>query len=247
MLLHKNCPLYKQYYRLLIILFFYVTSFSSGNAQTCLLSQGDPYESLNRSVLSFNLEADKYFLKPLSQGYDWVFPWFIKKGVDNVFGYANEFVYSVNFLIQGQGEKFSNSISRIFINGIFGFVGLIDIAKTGGIPHETNDFSQTLHYYSFSSGPYVVLPFSEPMSAREAVGRVFDFNFNPFSYQQSIEITALNVVNSRHSLGEGLDILDSIATDKYSFIKNAYYSRRMSILCKKIENRDPFDELLGDI
>ena len=45
----------------------------------------DPLEGVNRRVFWFNEKVDKYFLSPISEGYDFVMPKRAQRGVRNFF------------------------------------------------------------------------------------------------------------------------------------------------------------------
>ncbi|HSH47027.1 MAG TPA: MlaA family lipoprotein, partial [Halomonas sp.] len=50
----------------------------------------DPWEGFNRRVFAFNEVVDRYALKPVAQGYDYVTPDPVQKSVGNVFSNLGE-------------------------------------------------------------------------------------------------------------------------------------------------------------
>jgi phospholipid-binding lipoprotein MlaA len=78
-------------------------------------------------------------------------------------------------------------------------------------------------------GPYVVLPFLGPSSARDTVGFVADQFTDPKTYVGDPYLlyggTALSLVDQRAELLGADDVLDR-SYDPYVFLRNAYLQRR---------------------
>jgi phospholipid-binding lipoprotein MlaA len=84
------------------------------------------------------------------------------------------------------------------------------------------------------AGAYVVWPLFGPSTVRESVALPLDTAVSPalvFNDGASkYSITALRLVNSRANLLGASRVLDDIALDKYTFVRDAYLQRRRSLV-----------------
>lgn len=194
----------------------------------------DPWESWNRKVFSFNEGLDDYVLKPLATGYAKVVPKFVRRSVDNFFGNAADAWSAVNNLLQAKFEPAFTDVVRVTTNSVLGFGGILDIASEFGLEHHYEDFGQTLGHWGFGPGAYVVWPLLGPSTVRDSIGLPFDRSASPALLINSgglqFGITFLQIVNTRANLLGASQLLDDIALDKYSFLRDAYLQRRRSLV-----------------
>jgi phospholipid-binding lipoprotein MlaA len=195
-------------------------------------SPADPYEGFNRGVSQFNDVIDKMALKPLAKGYDAIVPNEIQTCVGNFFSNLNDLGTAVNNLLQAKPKAAGQDICRFALNSTIGILGLVDVASPLGLPKHDEDFGQTLGYWGVGAGPYVVLPFLGPSTVRDTVGRVGDSPFDPLTQHRPVDerntAIFIKAVDKRASLLPTTDLVDRIALDKYSFIRDAYLARRAS-------------------
>ncbi|NCU62147.1 MAG: hypothetical protein EBW89_03280, partial [Candidatus Fonsibacter ubiquis] len=104
----------------------------------------DCNENINRSIFSFNMAVDKYFLKPIAEVYN-VLPVEVRSGINNALLNIESTISVPNQILQGNLGEAAVSISRFAINSTVGILGLFDPATALGI-EKTNreDFGQTL-------------------------------------------------------------------------------------------------------
>ncbi|MDN5752338.1 MAG: VacJ family lipoprotein [Nitrosospira sp.] len=200
-------------------------------------SKEDPWEPVNRSIFTFNERVDDYLLRPVARGYKWIMPDPLQLAVANVFSNLNDIPVTVNNLLQ---LKFSNALTssmRFVVNSTFGLAGLIDLASDMGLEKHDEDFGQTLGHHGIASGPYVVLPFLGPSSARDAGGRVLDIATDPvfvgsFFVAPFIGpiVGSSRATDARAGLLKSEKTLDEAALDKYQFVRDAYLQRRRSLV-----------------
>jgi len=195
----------------------------------------DPWENWNRKVFSFNESLDENVLKPIATGYAKVVPQFVRRSVDNFFANAADAWSAVNNVLQGKPEPALQDMMRVGTNTVFGLAGLVDIATEIGLERHNEDFGQTLGRWGFGAGAYVVWPLLGPSSVRDSAALPLDRVFaSPAEYINSgrwqAGITVLQVVNTRANLLGATKLLDDIALDKYSFIRDAYLQRRRSLV-----------------
>jgi len=188
----------------------------------------DPWEGFNRKMFAFNDTLDRFFLKPVAQGYRFVTPDPVETGVSNFFSNLGEVSNVVNNMLQWKWRKVGNSTGRLLLNTTVGFGGLFDVARYAGLPkQDPESFGQTLSYWGVSSGPYVILPFLGPSTMTDTVASPVDWYLDPFSYVDDNTVLygtkALDILQSRAAL---LDAEKLISGDKYVFIREAYLQRR---------------------
>lgn len=191
----------------------------------------DPLESMNRSIYSFNEGLDEAVFKPVATAYQTVTPRVARAGVTNFFDNLGDAWSFVNNLLQGQGESAYNSMVRFSVNSVLGIGGLFDIASEAGIERKKQDFGQTLGRWGVPTGPYLVLPFWGPSTVRDTGGMVVDAFGYPANTIDDVRwrnsLYALRVVNRRADLLKAGDVLDSVALDKYSLVRDVYLRSRI--------------------
>ncbi|WP_372702301.1 VacJ family lipoprotein [Castellaniella sp.] len=199
----------------------------------------DPYESFNRGMFQFNETVDRYTLKPIATGYNAVVPGPVRTCIHNIFGNVGDVWSGVNSFLQGRGRDFVDTFGRVLFNSTVGLGGCIDVASMNGARKVPNDFGMTLGVWGFNSGPYLVLPFLGASSVRDGTGTLVTlaapgtitsavFAINDVPVRNSL--IGLYLVDARASLLEDEKLVDQIALDKYSFIRDAYLQRRKAML-----------------
>ena len=191
----------------------------------------DPFEGFNRISFEFNDRFYFWILKPVAQGYSYIFPQDIRVVIRNFFRNLSTPIRMVNALLQGKFSGAATEVARFGINTTAGVLGLDDVAGREFHLESTNeDLGQTLGYYGVDNGFYVVWPFLGPSSLRDTVGFVGDIFLEPLDYIFKIETTAsiraYVLVNdvSLH-LGEYEDLKES-SIDPYVAVQDAYIQHR---------------------
>ncbi|MDN5502248.1 MAG: VacJ family lipoprotein [Comamonas sp.] len=191
----------------------------------------DPLESMNRSIYSFNEGVDEAIFKPVATAYQTVTPRVARQVVTNFFDNLGDAWSFVNNVLQGQGQGAYNSMVRFSVNTVLGIGGLFDIASEAGIERRKQDFGQTLGRWGMPTGPYVVLPFWGPSTVRDSAGLVVDAFGYPANTMDDVRwrnsLFGLRMVNNRANLLKAGDVLDSVALDKYSLVRDVYLRSRI--------------------
>ena len=174
------------------------------------------------------MTLDDYVIRPIAETYDFIIPEFVQTGFSNVFDNLGAPVSAANNLIQFKPVGFVTETSRFILNSTFGIFGLFDVASRLGIKERNEDFGQSLGHWGFASGPYLVIPFFGPSSARDGFSLAPDYYLRPdlvrFEDNKSdLALNGLSVVNLRAGL---LSISDLSGNDQYSFYRDAYLQRR---------------------
>jgi phospholipid-binding lipoprotein MlaA len=194
----------------------------------------DPFEPVNRAVFSFNDALDRAVLAPVARGYQAVVPELVRQGVGNFFGNFGDGWSAINQLLQGKGEAAATMTMRVATNTLFGIGGLFDVASDLGMERQSEDFGQTLGWWGLPAGPYLVWPLLGPSTLRDSAGRPLDLAWSPSAVindnTASVSLSLLNLVDTRAGLLSASRVVDGIALDKYSFIRDAYVARRRNLV-----------------
>lgn len=208
----------------------------------------DPWEGLNRATWSFNSFVDRWVLKPTAKGYKAVTPDLLERGISNFFSNIGNVPTAVHNLLQGKPGRAGQDLTRFVFNTTFGGLGIYDFASDIGLPVHEEDFGQTLGAWGVPQGPYLVLPFIGPSSARDTFGFGVDTMYvdpydelNPESHQTGL--TALRLVDIRAQLLT----LDGIAPgDEYLFFRDAYLQRREGQVRDGVADPEQEDDFLNE-
>lgn len=202
----------------------------------------DPYESFNRKVQSFNDGVDDAVLKPVATAYQTVTPQPVRTGVGNFFGNVGDLWSMVNHLLQGNGLQAYNHMVRFTTNTVLGIGGLLDIATEMGVDRQKQDFGRTLGSWGIKPGPYLVLPFLGPSTVRDTVALPADWNGNvltelrPISHRNAL--VGLKAVDDRARFLKAGDVVDTVALDRYTLLRDVYLQSRQRNGDGRVEDMD---------
>ncbi len=201
----------------------------SGCASAPAANSEDPFETLNRKTYAFNATFDHYLLKPVAKGYDTALPKPIKMMFSNFFSNLDDVGVTLNDLLQLKFRQAASDGSRVLFNSTFGLLGLFNVTDRLEKHHE--DFGQTLGYWGVSSGPYIVIPFFGPSTARDSIGLIGDGLTSV--YPQIPDVAARNqlYLTDKVQFRAGLFEFDSAletASDPYAFMREFYLGQRLN-------------------
>ena len=207
----------------------------------------DPLEPFNRGVYKFNDAVDTAVLKPVATAYRDVIPVLVRRGVGNFFANLEDAWSGVNNALQLKGGAAVDSFARFGVNTVLGIGGIFDWATEMQIERHTKDFGHTLGYWGVPPGPYLVLPLLGPSSLRETVALPVDQQGDIVAGINDVPtrntLTVLRVVEQRSELLNASKMLDEVALDKYTFIRDAYLQRRRNTI---YEGNPPSEEDTGE-
>lgn len=217
-----------------LILFFSLSLLSACASVPGGPSEGDPFESYNRAMFSFNEGLDKYILKPVAEGYNTVMPGPIKTGVSNFFSNIGDIFVILNDLLQFKFKQAIEDTGRFIFNSTIGLYGLIDVATPMGLPKHDEDFGQTFATWGVADGPYIVLPFFGSRTMRGTAGFVIESVYDPvydIKNDDALYGTVfLRTIDTRYKLLKASRIVEQAALDKYSFVRDAYLQHRKNLI-----------------
>jgi len=190
----------------------------------------DPYESYNRKVQSFNDGVDEAVFKPVATAYQNLTPQPVRTGVGNFFGNIGDLWSMVNHLLQGNGLQAYNHMVRFSTNTVLGLGGLLDIATEMGVDRNKQDFGRTLGAWGIQPGPYLVLPLLGPSTVRDTAALPLDWKgylldeLRPISHRNAL--VGLRLVDARARLLGAGGLVDDVALDRYSLLRDVYLQTR---------------------
>jgi phospholipid-binding lipoprotein MlaA len=203
----------------------------------------DPWEVFNRSMFAVNEVLDRDLIYPITSAYVGLVPELVRIGVSNVFANAQDLWSAINHLLQGKLENSTVMTMRFVTNSVFGVAGILDIGTAVGMERKPEDFGQTLGVWGVPPGNFLMLPFFGPSTVRDAAGLPLDIAASPaYGINQGgfrPVTTVLQIVNSRSKLLGASQALDDMALDKYTFVREAFLSRRLNM----VFDGNPPDEL----
>lgn len=195
----------------------------------------DPWEGFNESIFTFNRQVDRFVLKPIATGWDFVLPDAFQRSLKNAMDNLSFPRRLINNLLQVKIGGAGREVARFTINSTIGFVGFLDVAKDAfGIQQSDEDTGQTFGVWGIGPGPYLILPFLPPLTVRDGVGLAFDTAMNPMSYfipfYATAAVYATNVVNERSLNLDKFERVEESVVDLYSAVRNAYLQRRAAAI-----------------
>ena len=218
----------------------------------------DPLEPVNRKVLLFNQQLDRFLLDPITRFYRFIVPDPAKRAVRRAFDNLGATSVMVNDVLQCEWKDAGVTAGRFVLNSTFGMAGFVDVAAEVGLPEHSSDFGQTLALAGVPSGPFLLLPVLGPTNARDGVGYVVDLFFRPttwligpgnllFLNSEVLfgpgEQLVLNTIQTgstgialREEHSEELRMLRESSVDYYAALRNAYYQNRTAEIWSRREH-----------
>jgi len=196
----------------------------------------DPFVNYNRFMFNFNEGLYDYVMEPLAKGWRYVLPEDVRIVIRNAFDNAMTPVKLVSSLAQGDLEKSGRVLSRVLINTTAGLGGMLDVAgQEYDIKNVNEDFDQALGYYDIPTGPYIVLPFFGPSTARNVAGRVVDSFLSPtIFFSPSFFVTSgITVAESTNQVSFIIDdkkALEESAIDEYESVRDFFHQFRQGLV-----------------
>lgn len=205
------------------------TPFSKADAQEDKrFSEQDPWEGFNRKIFAFNQFTDRWLIKPVAKGYDWITPQWLNDTVTRVFENLDDLKSSLNSVLQWRWGYAGDDFGRFAVNSTLGVAGLFDVASKLDIPKHSTGLDMTLARWGVHAGPYLVLPILGPSTVRGA-GAYYPGTYlwapsyiadDPTRYS----VYALYGIDTRADL---LGLEKNIVGDPYTFLRDAYLQQHV--------------------
>ncbi|WP_159999994.1 VacJ family lipoprotein [Roseomonas sp. 18066] len=196
----------------------------------------DPAEPFNRAMYTVHDGIDTVLLRPVAQAYRFVIPQPVRGGVRNVLANLRSPVILLNDGLQGETQRFGETLGRFLLNTTLGIGGIFDVAKDFGLPPHSEDFGQTLAVWGLGEGPFIFIPVLGPSNPRDLLGFGVDLAANPITWvvangDNTLETlgwvqTGLTIVDTREGLLDAIDAVNETSLDPYATLRSAYRQRR---------------------
>ncbi len=198
----------------------------------------DPLEPWNRAMFTFNDRLYFWVMRPVSKGYNAVFPEPVRVSVNNFFSNLSTPVRFVNCLLQAQLKCAGIELARLSVNSTIGFGGLFDVARYNWhMEKQDKDFGQTLGSYGIKDGFYIIWPFLGPSSLRDTVGMVGDGYLTPWDYltpwYNAAGADAGNYFNENALTIDDYKDFKESAIEPYVALRDAFFQHRQSLYKKE--------------
>ena len=216
------------------------------------IEEYDPWEPLNTNFFEFNRQLDRWILKPVAKGYNFIMPNVVQVGVSNIFYNSRATPRFLNNMFQGKFTGAGIEVGRFLINTTVGIGGFFDVAQHYfKLTTPEEDTGQTLGFYGVPPGPYLMIPILGPYTVRDLAGYAGDIALNPIywlilptmhsidsiptvvsideraaTYAISIGARATEVVNERSLNLEKFQGVEESTLDLYAAVRNAYLQKR---------------------
>ncbi len=210
----------------------------------------DPWEPFNVKMFEFNRQVDRWVLKPVAKGYNFVMPNAAQIGISNLFYNLRFPQRFFNNMFQGKAKGAGIEIGRFLVNTTVGVGGLFNVAQHLDLKTPEEDTGQTLGFYGVKPGPYLVLPLLPPFSVRDFIGYLGDMALNPINWLVApiIEVEGIpsviahtdrmtstlvqlgaragEMVNERSLNLEKFQGVEEASLDLYAAVRNGYLQQR---------------------
>jgi len=191
----------------------------------------DPLESINRPLFALNNTLDKYLVRPLAKGYDWIMPAPARRGIGNVFANMYDLNSTINGVLQGRFTEAAQSGGRFVVNSTVGVLGVFDVASKMNIRPYRTDFGHTLALWGVDSGPFIMVPLFGPRTFRSGTGTIFDTLTSVPTYIDNVPVRntlwGLELIDARARLLKADELMTG---DSYIFIRDAYLQSRETFI-----------------
>jgi phospholipid-binding lipoprotein MlaA len=198
----------------------------------CSTANGpDPGRSVNERMFRLNQGIDRVALAPLAEGYRAVTPDLLRTMIGSFYDNLRVPRTFLNDLLQGKPLAAVQDLGRVTINVVAGIGGLIDVASEMGIPHNEEDFGQTLGRWGVPPGAYVVLPifgppFNGPNNPRDILTWIPDVATDPTIWVNAAGLGFVRTVDTRARYLDELAQLKRDSIDFYVGVRDLYMQRR---------------------
>lgn len=208
-------------------------------------SPDDPWEGYNRTMFKINDTVDQALIKPITLAYTDLTPRPAQSCIRNIFNNLEDVWSAANSFLQARGHDFFNTLGRVLFNTTMGLGGCIDVASMNGAPRITNDLGTTLGVWGLKSGPYLVLPALGPSTLRDGAATVGSFAtgvsaITPIFAIDNVPVRntvlGLYAIDTRAGLLDADELVNEVALDRYSFIRDAYLQRRQSQVDRRLRD-----------
>ncbi|AHJ64577.1 MlaA family lipoprotein [Granulibacter bethesdensis] len=198
----------------------------------------DPLEPTNRVMYQVNDAIDAVVLKPVALAYHYVVPSPVRTGFRNAITNIQTPVILANDILQWNGKRAGDTLSRFAINSTLGIGGLFDVAGNMGIKRHDTDFGVTMALWGVPEGPFLFLPILGPSNPRDASGYGVDVAMSPTTwFGQGATVNKLlwaqysvSAADMRDQANDVLNSIQETSLDPYATFRSLFRQHRASVI-----------------
>ncbi len=198
-----------------------------------LFNSNTSLNKFNYTMYLFNMSLDNVVFIPGAFVYEISLHSSLKERLNDFLENINTPYYFVNNVLQGKLESSLSSFWRFVINSTLGLFGVFDVASLLDIKPQTATLGNTMEFYNFPRGNYVVLPLVGGVYARDI-----------FSVLGHVFLNPLKFITGGHLIFNFLDLFALKHKQLfqlyyiYNDSLNPFYQYQRSIILGKVENKN---------
>jgi len=193
----------------------------------------DPFEQTNRSTFAGHVALQRNVIVPVEDVYTDTVPEGVRAGLHNFLLNLEFPAIFINDALQLSPGRAVTTMARFVINSTVGIGGVLDPARTFGLPFRDNDFGATLANYGVGDYPYLMVPVIGPTNPRDLTGKVVDIFLNPVHYiavpggiLTDVGENGAKELDSRSENYEELSRIEKTDADPYATVRRLSRERR---------------------
>ncbi|MBF8246649.1 MAG: VacJ family lipoprotein [Rickettsia sp.] len=154
----------------------------------------------NYSMFLFNMFFDKKIFLPASFIYEVSASSYFKERLNDFLDNINTPYFFVNNIAQKKIEASLCSFWRFAINSTLGIFGIFDVASLFDIKPQPQTFGDTLEFYGYPKGEYIILPLIGGVYSRDIFSVIGHIFFNPLKIYLSnyLIFNSLDLLRLKH-------------------------------------------------
>jgi len=193
----------------------------------------DPFELTNRATFQGHMALQRNVVVPVEQAYADTVPDGVRAALHNFLMNLEFPAIFINDSLQLSPGRASTTFARFIINSTVGIGGILDPARSFGLPFRDNDFGATLANYGVGEYPYLMVPVIGPTNPRDLTGKVVDIFLNPVHYVAvpggiltDVGENGVRELDRRADNYEELRLIESTDKDPYATVRRLSRERR---------------------
>lgn len=226
-------------------------------------ADADPYENMNRKIFAFNDKVYENIYFPIARGYRKITSQDVRNRVSNFVDNIEEPITAANYGLQLKPKEAGISVARFAVNSTLGLAGTFDVATGWGLGLERTNANTTMASWCTADGPYIVVPFVGPGTARSFAGMVVDSAVDPVYWttykdanihdKATYGFAAVKYTDKINSLMDLYTGFKEDSVDLYATLRSAYLQNQRKLKCRFADESDEtshfdfdFDENMED-
>ena len=192
----------------------------------------DPFVGFNRIMAGFNSGFRNRLVGSLVSTWREKVPYWVQELARSLVATANAPRVIINSVLQLDAASLARELGRLIINGTTTLL-LFDVAYHLDLEQEPRRFNDTLTWWGFGHGPYIMVPVFGPGDVRTLISTPVDGLTNLFGLGAefaTIEVVAIKGIAGAlirfEKVAGSVQALEQTSLDYYVSLRTAYYRVR---------------------